>query len=43
MLGKLLRIDNRAQLMTGLRPVCPNCHAIIHCTMPQLTVEELRQ
>ena len=26
-----------------LRPVCPNCHAIIHSTQPALTVEELKR
>lgn len=25
-----------------LRPVCPNCHAIIHSTQPALTVEQLK-
>jgi 5-methylcytosine-specific restriction protein A len=25
-----------------LRPVCPNCHAIIHSTQPMLTIEELK-
>jgi 5-methylcytosine-specific restriction protein A len=26
-----------------LRPVCPNCHAIIHRTDPPCSVDELRQ
>lgn len=26
-----------------LRPVCPNCHAIIHKTNPPMTIEELRE
>ena len=39
----LLRIDSRARLIRGLRSVRPNCHVIIRRTMPQLTVEELRQ
>jgi 5-methylcytosine-specific restriction protein A len=25
-----------------LRPVCPNCHAVIHSTQPALTIEELK-
>jgi 5-methylcytosine-specific restriction protein A len=25
-----------------LRPVCPNCHAIIHSTQPALTIEQLK-
>ncbi len=25
-----------------LRPVCPNCHAMIHSTQPALTIEQLR-
>ena len=26
-----------------LRPVCPNCHAMIHLRAPQLSIEELKQ
>lgn len=26
-----------------LRPVCPNCHAMLHQTSPPLSIEELRQ
>lgn len=26
-----------------LRPVCPNCHAIIHSTQPPLTIEQLKE
>ena len=26
-----------------LRPICPNCHAIIHKTQPALSIEQLRQ
>lgn len=29
--------------VTDLRPVCPNCHAMLHRTSPALTVDELRQ
>ena len=25
-----------------LRPVCPNCHAVIHCRKPPFTLEEVR-
>lgn len=28
---------------TDLRPVCPNCHAIIHSRVPCLSIEEARQ
>jgi len=26
-----------------LRPICPNCHAIIHRTQPHLTIEQIKQ
>jgi predicted HNH restriction endonuclease len=26
-----------------LRPVCPNCHAVIHSTSPPRTIEQVRQ
>ncbi|HBI00952.1 MAG TPA: HNH endonuclease, partial [Flavobacterium sp.] len=26
-----------------LRPVCPNCHAMLHRRNPPLTIEELRE
>jgi len=29
--------------ISDLRPVCPNCHAIIHSTQPALTVEQLKE
>jgi hypothetical protein len=29
--------------VTDLRPVCPNCHAMLHRTSPALTVDELSQ
>lgn len=28
--------------VNDLVPVCPNCHAVIHCTKPALTVEQLK-
>lgn len=28
--------------IADLRPVCPNCHAMIHCKEPPYTIEELR-
>jgi 5-methylcytosine-specific restriction protein A len=28
--------------ITDLRPVCPNCHAMIHRREPMLSLEELR-
>lgn len=29
--------------IVDLRPVCPNCHAMLHRTIPALSVDELRQ
>ena len=29
--------------VTDLRPVCPNCHAVLHLTEPPTSVDELRQ
>jgi 5-methylcytosine-specific restriction protein A len=26
-----------------LRPVCPNCHAMLHTSDPPLEIEDLRQ
>jgi 5-methylcytosine-specific restriction protein A len=26
-----------------LRPVCPNCHAVIHSRVPAYTIEEIRK
>lgn len=26
-----------------LKPVCPNCHALLHQESPSLTIEELRE
>ncbi len=26
-----------------LRPVCPNCHAVIHSTRPPLTIEQVQE
>jgi len=34
--------DYRVDPIQDLRPVCPNCHAMLHKTEPPLTVEELR-
>jgi hypothetical protein len=28
--------------IADLRPVCPNCHAMLHCQDPSLAIEELR-
>jgi predicted HNH restriction endonuclease len=28
---------------TDLVPVCPNCHAVIHSSKPQFTINEVRQ
>jgi len=37
--GKLYSIDP----VEDLRPVCPNCHAMLHRKSPPYTIEELRQ
>jgi 5-methylcytosine-specific restriction protein A len=29
--------------VADLRPVCPNCHAMLHRDEPPLTIESLRQ
>ncbi|MBV8739372.1 MAG: HNH endonuclease [Alphaproteobacteria bacterium] len=41
----LADIDKRYQVdpITDLRPVCPNCHAMLHQTDPALTIEELHR
>lgn len=38
-LGKTYAVDP----ITDLRPVCPNCHAMIHRRNPPFTVEEMQQ
>ena len=38
-IGKEYRVDP----ITDLRPVCPNCHAMLHRAQPMLTVEELKE
>ena len=35
--------DYRINPEEDLRPVCPNCHAMLHTNNPPLTVEELRE
>jgi len=35
--------DYQVNPISDLRPVCPNCHAMLHRTSPALTVDELRQ
>lgn len=29
--------------INDLRPICPNCHAVVHRTTPPCTIEELKQ
>ena len=29
--------------LNDLRPVCPNCHAMLHTTVPAMSIEELRK
>jgi hypothetical protein len=38
-IGKPSTIDP----IRDLRPVCPNCHAVIHSTRPPLTIEQVRK
>jgi 5-methylcytosine-specific restriction protein A len=35
--------DYRVDPVTDLRPVCPNCHAMLHRRRPVLTIDELRE
>jgi hypothetical protein len=37
-----LKKQHKVNPETDLVPVCPNCHAMLHRTMPPLTVEALR-
>jgi 5-methylcytosine-specific restriction enzyme A len=39
MIGKEYKINP----VEDLRPVCPNCHAMLHKRTPQLTIEELKE
>ncbi|MCR9134150.1 MAG: HNH endonuclease [bacterium] len=38
-IGKAYQVDP----INDLRPVCPNCHAMLHKTNPPLTIEELKK
>jgi len=38
-IGEAYRVDP----VTDLRPVCPNCHAVIHLSNPPAAVDELRR
>lgn len=38
-----IRKEYKLDPIEDLRPVCPNCHAIIHKTQPALSIEQLRQ
>lgn len=35
--------DYQVDAIADLRPVCPNCHAVIHLRMPPYTIEEIRE
>jgi 5-methylcytosine-specific restriction protein A len=35
--------DYQVDPIADLRPVCPNCHAMLHRTRPAMTVEELKR
>ena len=35
--------DYAIYLISELRPVCPNCHAMLHKRIPQLQIEELQE
>lgn len=34
--------DYQVDPVTELRPVCPNCHVVLHLRQPPITIEELR-
>lgn len=38
-IGKSYQIDP----ISDLRPVCPNCHAMIHLKKPQMTIDEMKE
>ncbi len=38
-IGRIYRLDP----IKDLRPICPNCHAMIHSKKPPLTIENLRE
>jgi len=38
-----IRKEYKLDPIKHLRPVCPNCHAIIHRTQPALSIDQLRQ
>jgi 5-methylcytosine-specific restriction protein A len=38
-LGKEYEVDP----INDLRPVCPNCHAILHTSTPAMTINQLRK
>lgn len=35
-------VEHELDPIADLRPVCPNCHVVLHRTTPPLTIEELR-
>ena len=39
----LIREEYTVSPIEDLRPLCPNCHAIIHRKSPSLTIEELKE
>jgi 5-methylcytosine-specific restriction protein A len=38
-IGKEYRVDP----IKDLRPICPNCHAVIHSRRPAMSIEEAKQ
>jgi 5-methylcytosine-specific restriction protein A len=38
-----IRAEYRVDPTKDLRPVCPNCHAVIHSTTPPLSLDQVRQ
>lgn len=38
-----IRKEYKLDPIRDLRPICPNCHAIIHRTQPALSIEQLKQ
>jgi len=37
-----LREEHDVDPITDLRPVCPNCHAMLHRTRPPMSIEALQ-
>ena len=36
-------VSYKVDPIQDLRPICPNCHAIVHCRYPPLSIEDVRK